>query len=76
LTSGKKISLVGLDVTHQALTTPDWMKTLNEMNHPVPSAVAAMAQGIHEYDTQTFGMTGGALHDPCVIAYLCDPYLF
>lgn len=75
-TSGQKIKVVGLDITHQALTTPPWMESLKRMNHPVPSAVAAMAQGVHEYDTQVFGMTGGALHDPCVIAYLCDPSLF
>jgi len=75
-TSGKPIKVIGLDITHQALTTPEWMKTLELMDNPVPSAVASMAQGVHEYDTKTFGIMGGALHDPCVIAYLCDPFLF
>lgn len=75
-TSGKKIKVVGIDVTHQALTTLEWMAALKEMGNPVASAVAAMAQGVHEYDTEHFETAGGALHDPCVIAYLLDPSLF
>lgn len=75
-TSGQKIKLVNIDITHQALTTLDWMESLIQMGNPVASAVAAMAQGVHEYDTQYFETAGGALHDPCVIAYLLDPSLF
>lgn len=75
-TSGKKIKLVSIDVTHQALTTDIWMKNLAKMGNPAASAVAAMAQGVHEYDTKHFETAGGALHDPCVIAYLLDPTLF
>lgn len=75
-TSGKKIKVVGIDVTHQALTTLEWIQTLEKRGTPVTAAVAAMVQGIHEYDTQYFETTGGALHDPCVIAYLCNPSLF
>lgn len=75
-TSGKKIKVVGIDVTHQALTTVAWMAVLEKMGNPVASAVAAIAQGVHEYDTQHFETTGGALHDPCVIAYILQPYLF
>lgn len=75
-TSGKKIKVVGIDVTHQALTTIEWMKSLEQMGTPVTSAVAAMVQGIYEYDTQYLETAGGALHDPCVIAYLYDPSLF
>jgi purine nucleosidase len=74
--SGHKIKLVGLDVTHAALTTPEWMAMLAKMGNPAASAVAAMAQGSYEYDTEVFGMEGGPIHDPCVIAYLCDPSLF
>jgi purine nucleosidase len=75
-TSGKKIKVVGLDVTHQALTTLEWIATLKSMGNPVTAAVASMVQGIHEYDTQHFETSGGALHDPCVIGYLLNPDLF
>ena len=75
-TSGKKIKVVGIDVTHQALTTLEWIGSLEEMGTPATSAVAAMVQGIHEYDTKHFETAGGALHDPCVIAYLYNPSLF
>lgn len=75
-TSGQKIKLVSLDITHQALTTLAWMEALAKMGNPATSAVSSMAQGIHEYDTKHFETAGGALHDPCVIAYLLDPSLF
>jgi purine nucleosidase len=75
-TTGKIIKVVGIEVTHQALTTLEWMVALEKMGNPVASAVAAMAQGVHEYDTQYFETQGGALHDPCVIAYLLNPSLF
>ncbi|MBA3813926.1 MAG: nucleoside hydrolase [Alphaproteobacteria bacterium] len=75
-TSGKKITAVSIDVTHQALTTSEWMEKLAKMGNPAASAVSAMVQGVHEYDTQNFETAGGALHDPCVIAYFLDPSLF
>jgi purine nucleosidase len=31
---------------------------------------------IHEWDSLNFETGGGAIHDPCVIAYLLDPTLF
>lgn len=74
--AGKKIKVIGLDVTHQALTSPGWIELLKQRRTPVTTTVAGMVQRIQQYDMQHFETTGGALHDPCVIAYLYDPTLF
>lgn len=75
-TSGKLPTLVGLDVTHQVLTTHDWFKELDALDNPVAHALVAMLRAFYDYDVQTYGLEGGALHDPAVIAYLLKPELF
>lgn len=75
-TCGKKVTLVGLDVTHQTVTTLEWLSFMEGKGKPVSSVVASMLRGIHEYDTKHNGTTGGAIHDPCVIGYLYDRSLF
>jgi purine nucleosidase len=52
------------------------MEKLAQHGNPAASAVSAMAKGVHEYDIEHFETAGGALHDPCVIAYLLNPSLF
>lgn len=75
-TCGKKITTIGLDVTHQALTTTEWLSHLQSLGNPVSQAVASLLQAIHVYDSTHHEIEGGALHDPCVIAYLLNPTLF
>ncbi|MCS6813464.1 MAG: nucleoside hydrolase [Cyanobacteria bacterium] len=76
LTSGIPITLIGLHVTHQVLTTPDRLQRLRHLGTPVAQAAADM---LAEYGTQEAaqrGWSGPPLHDPCVIAYLLQPGLF
>ncbi len=75
-TSGKKITTIGIDVTHQAVTSLRWLAQLENSGTTVGYAVSILLRAIHEYDTQYNGTDGGALHDPCVIAYLLDSSLF
>jgi len=74
-TCGKKITTVGIDVTHQAATTLKWLAQIEKLN-PVGHAVSCLIHAIHEYDAQNFEIEGGALHDPCVIGYLLNRSLF
>ena len=76
LTSRKLPTLVGLDVTHHVLTTHDWFEELEALDNPVAQTLVAMLRAFYDYDVQTYGLTGGALHDPAVIAYLLKPDLF
>ena len=75
-TSGVPITMMPLDVTHQALATPKRVGTFRAMGTPAGNAVAGMLDFFDRYDTEKYGTDGAPLHDPCVIAYLLEPGLF
>lgn len=74
--SGIPLTMIGLDVTHQVLTTPDRLAAIEAIDTPVGAAAAGMLKFYGEYDRQQYGLTDSPLHDPCVIAYLLQPDLF
>ena len=74
--SGVPITMMGLDVTHQALTTPERLAAIAAIGTPVAGAVAGMLAFYDRHDVARYGMAGGPLHDPCVIAWLLQPGLF
>lgn len=76
LESGVKLTMFGLDVTHQAITTPDRMAAIRNIGGPVAEAVIGMLTFYDRHDIERYGAPGGPLHDPCVIAYLLQPDLF
>ena len=73
---GRPIVMHGLDVTHKALTTPDRLAAIRAIGSAVGKAVAGMLEFYDRHDIERYGMAGGPLHDPCVIAYLLRPDLF
>jgi len=75
-TSGIPIVMMPLDVTHQALTTPDRLKRFSAIGNTAGEAVAGMLDFYDRWDMETYGLPGGPLHDPTVIAYLLEPELF
>lgn len=75
-TSGVQIVMMPLDVTHQALTTPDRLKRFSDLGTPAGNAVAGMLGFYDRWDKRKYGLPGGPLHDPTVIAYLLHPELF
>jgi len=74
--SGVRLVMLGLDVTHKALTTPERHARLAAIDTRVGRCVAGMLDFYNRFDMKRYGMEGGPLHDPCVIAYLIDPSLF
>ncbi len=74
--SGAPITMFPLDVTHKALVLPDDLDRIREIGTPVSQAVAGMLDFYERHDVDKYGMPGGPLHDPCVIAYLIDASLF
>lgn len=68
--SGVPISMFGLDLTHQALATPDKLKALQGIDNTVAETVADMIKFYSSAYKVNFA--GAALHDPCPIAYLID----
>ncbi len=76
LSSGIKITMHPLDVTHKALMTRAWIDSLKALGNKAGLAAAAMLDFYERFDMEKYGEDGGPLHDPCVIAYLLQPDLF
>ena len=74
--SGAPITMFPLDVTHKALILPDDLDRIRSIGTPVSDAVAGMLDFYERHDVEKYGIPGGPLHDPCVVAYLIDPSLF
>jgi purine nucleosidase len=75
LACGRPVVLATLELTAQALCTPEWLATLRAAGPG--NCVRALC------DIQStvplgprFGGTGAALHDPCAVAWLIRPELF
>jgi purine nucleosidase len=73
---GRPITVMGLDVTHQVLSTRDRVARIRSLDNPVAEATAGMLSFFHRYDTKKYGSEGAPLHDPCTVAWLLKPDLF
>lgn len=74
--AGIPITLLGLDVTHQVLTTPDRLAAIRALKTPVSQVAADLLAHYGRRDRPQADDAGEPLHDPCVIAYLLQPQLF
>jgi purine nucleosidase len=75
-TSGIAITMMPLDVTHKALTSPERIAAFRALGTEPGEAVAGLLDFFDRYDMEKYGSEGAPLHDPCVVAYLIDPSLF
>ena len=73
---GRPVTAMGLDVTHQVLSTRERVARIRGVGNPVAVATADMLSFFHRYDTKKYGSEGAPLHDPCTIAWLLRPELF
>jgi len=76
LRCGRPITQLGLDVTHQVLSTRDRVERIRALGNPVADATAGMLSFFDRYDTEKYASKGAPLHDPCTIAWLLRPDLF
>ncbi len=74
--SGAPLTMIGLDVTHQAIVTPERLDAVRAIDTSVGRAAAGLLDHYHRVDLERHGVAGSPLHDPCVIAYLLRPELF
>ncbi|ABD54721.1 nucleoside hydrolase [Jannaschia sp. CCS1] len=74
--SGCDIVVMGLDVTHKALTTAPRVQAFRDMGTRPGTMVAEWTDFFERFDKEKYGSAGAPLHDPCVIAYLIAPELF
>jgi len=75
-TCGRPITVMSLDVTHQALTTPARLEAISAVGTDLARTVREMLDFYDRHDMEKYGGDGGPLHDPCTIAFLLRPALF
>ena len=73
---GRPVTAMGLDVTHQVLSTRERVARIRGVGNEVAEATAGMLSFFHRYDTKKYGTEGAPLHDPCTVAWLLRPDLF
>ena len=74
--AGAPITLAPLDMTFQALATPERIEVIRKLDTPVAAAAAELITYYDRNDPERYGAIGGPLHDPTVIAWLLEPDIF
>jgi purine nucleosidase len=75
--SALPLTMIGLDVTHQARATPERIARIAASGTRAAGAAAGMLAFFSTRYAASGRVAGGApLHDPCVIAHLLRPGLF
>ncbi len=72
-TSGLPLTMIGLNVTHQALVTPDIVATLREIGTPAALMSVGLMTFFADAYRASFGFPAPPLHDPIAVARLIDP---
>ncbi|GAC1422963.1 MAG: nucleoside hydrolase [Ktedonobacteraceae bacterium] len=70
---GRPITMVPLEVTHQALATEEIVSRLRSANRPVASFVADLLVFFADSYKNVFGFSAPPVHDPCAVAALIEP---
>jgi purine nucleosidase len=73
---GKKTTLMTLDITNQVLATPLNIQRLHAVGNNQALQVAHMMAATMNFDIDSFGLTGRAIHDACVPIFILRPDLF
>jgi inosine-uridine nucleoside N-ribohydrolase len=73
--SGLPLTMVGLNLTHQAQATDDVVERLRAVGGPVSEAVIGWLSFFADTYRQVYGFDGPPVHDPCALALVIDPTL-
>lgn len=73
---GVPVTMFGLDVTHQAITTPAILDKINSIETVVSEFVSDLLVYFTNTYKEVFGFEGAPIHDACTIAYLIDESIF
>ena len=71
--SGVPVTLVPLEVTHQARATNEVIARIAALGTPVAEMSVALMRFFAETYERVFGFDSPAVHDPCVMAAVIDP---
>ncbi len=73
---GRPITQMGLDASHQVLTTRERIERMKEIDNDVARATVGMLDFFNRHDMAKYNYLGAPLHDPCTVAYLLKPEIF
>lgn len=72
-TSGRKVTMVGLDVTRKVLCLPSVVERMGKIDNKAARLFVDLMTFFNKTQKEVFGWAGGPLHDPVTIATLLDP---
>ncbi len=72
--SGLDVTMVGLDVTHKALLTPERRERIRAAGR-IGAVVAELVDFFGQYHRETYGWPGPPVHDALALAYVIEPSL-
>jgi pyrimidine-specific ribonucleoside hydrolase len=72
--SGIDVTMIGLDVTHRAVTTPAFQERLRAIGE-IGVFVAELVDFFARYHQATYGWDGAPIHDAVVVAHVIRPDL-
>jgi inosine-uridine nucleoside N-ribohydrolase len=73
--SGVPVTMVGLNLTHQAQATPEVVERLRAIASPVSEAAVGWLSFFADTYREVYGFGGPPVHDPCALALVIDPAL-
>lgn len=71
---GRPVTMIGLDVTHQALLTPAWAERFRTAGK-LGTFVAELVEFFKRYHERTYGWDGAPIHDAVALAQVFRPDL-
>ena len=72
-TSGRPMTMVGLDVTRKVLCYPEIVERMGKIENCASKLFVDLMGHFCKTQKEVFGWEGGPLHDPVTLAYLIDP---
>lgn len=75
LECGAPLTMIGLDLTQQAVVDQEVKERLAAIKNPFSDVVLELLSYYEKYNLE-LGLAGAVVHDPCCIAYCIDPSMF
>ena len=72
-TAGWPLTMVGLDLTHQALATPAVIERIAALGTPLAKIAVQLMEFFRETYRKNAGFDSPPVHDPCAVARVIDP---
>jgi purine nucleosidase len=71
--AGWPLTMVGLDLTHQALATPGQLRRIAALGTPIAGIAVELMEFFRESYRRNAGFDSPPVHDPCAVARVIDP---